>query len=104
MSADQADTVAANDSAATSVTVLAPMVRVVSGSYVGNGSASRAIGGVGFQPDLVFIKGSNASQTVVRAKPMSGNAAKELGAASALVPGRITGVGADGFSVGTTRR
>ena len=100
VSADQADTVAANDSTATSVTAMAPVVRVVSGSYVGNGSASRAIGGVGFQPDLVFIKGSNASQTVVRAKPMVGNAAKELGSASALVAGRITALSADGFSVG----
>ena len=44
--------------------------------------------------------GSNATATVARMKPMTGNATKELGSAAALLANRITSLDADGFTVG----
>src|SRR5437773_8217823 len=42
----------------------AAQMRVVSGTYVGDGNANHAIVGAGFQPDLVLIKGRSATSTI----------------------------------------
>lgn len=100
-SADQADPTPANGLAATTVDVLPAGMRVVSGAYVGNGSAGRAITGLGFQPDLVIVNAASiAAISVARTKWMSGDMSKELGAVTAPVAGRITSLDRDGFTVG----
>jgi hypothetical protein len=80
--------------------VLAPVALIRSGTYVGNGAA-RTIAGLGFQPDLLIIKGTGITPAIARTRLMATDAAKELGLANALVTGRVTGLNADGFSLGT---
>jgi uncharacterized repeat protein (TIGR01451 family) len=95
------DPMAANDSSSVAIRMFEQRLRVVSGTYVGNGIAARAITGVGFQPDLLIIKSASASVGVMRTRVMTGDASKELGAATALVTGRISSLDFDGFTVGT---
>ena len=93
---DQFDPIPGNDADSVTVSVRLPRVRVLTGTYVGNGAISRAITGIGFQPDLVLIKGA-ATGAVLRTKSMSGDAAKDLSVSAALVTGRIRSVDGDGF-------
>ncbi len=84
-------------------------MRVISGTYVGNGT-SQAIVGAGFRPDLVIVSadstnagvnGSSGHTDVLRTSTMAGNVSK-----AAYVYGnhpladRITSLDVDGFSVG----
>ncbi len=97
----QSDPAGANDTAAVSLRILDARARVVSGSYTGNGASLRAITGVGFQPDLVIVKGPGATPSLLRTRLMSGDASKELGENNALVAGRIKSLDFDGFSIGS---
>jgi uncharacterized repeat protein (TIGR01451 family) len=94
------DPVADNNADTTSITVQRPEFRIVTGRYTGDGTGSRTIGGVGFQPDLLIIKGEGATATVVRMKGMPDDRAKPLGEATALVSGRVTCFTPDGFVLG----
>lgn len=83
-------------------------MKVLSGSYTGNGVDNRAITGLCFQPDVVFIKGTNnvntneAAVTVCRTSTMSGDATKSLGSNSLpLQSNWIQSLDANGFTVGT---
>src|ERR1041385_9482530 len=69
------------------------------GSYAGNGGGSNIAIAVGFQPDVVIIKASNAQHTVMRTASMSGT--KELTAGTALKTIRIVSLDPNGFTVGT---
>ena len=79
----------------------AQAMQFASGSYTGNGVDNRVITPVGFQPDVVIIKGSGAQLAVMRTATMVGDASKELSAATALQANRIKSLDAGGFTVGT---
>lgn len=67
------------------------------GSYSGNGAASRAITGAGFQPEYVAVLGATAQQAVERFAGM-GRTYQFNGDTGAT--NRITSLDADGFTVG----
>ena len=76
---------------------------VASGRYVGDGSASRAIAGVGFRPDVVIVKGDSGSvRAVVRTATMASS--KEMTGAAAATAGYVLSLDADGFTVGSNAR
>jgi hypothetical protein len=72
-----------------------------SGFYLGNGTDNRAVGGVGFRPDLVIVKGNAAQTATARTSTMSGDAAKPMTGATALTADQIQSLDATGFTVGT---
>lgn len=73
--------------------------QVVSGTYTGNGAANRAITGVGFEPDVLIIKGNVTQTAVIRTNTMIGGLTKPIGA-TALTAGVVQSFGADGFTLG----
>src|SRR6267378_1714984 len=73
---------------------------LVVGSYVGNGAASRAITGTGFQPDVVIVKGNTAQYAYIKTTDMSGDSSKNMGTANSLEIDRIKTLDANGFTVG----
>ena len=71
--------------------------QVRTGVYAGNGSP-RSIGGLGFQPDLVLVKGDSATmRAVARTSTMA--ASKETTGPLPAVAGLITSLDPDGFSL-----
>jgi hypothetical protein len=83
--------------------LLAPPARaqMATGSYTGDGSSNLAITGVGFQPDIVFVKNTGSFVAYCRSSSMSGDNSKSLGGATALAAGAIKSLDADGFTVGS---
>ena len=73
---------------------------MLSGSYIGNGIDSRAITGLGFQPDVVIIKSATAKVAVIRTSTMSGDNSKEMVGATALQANRIQSLDTNGFTSG----
>ena len=51
---------------------------VTSGTYTGNGAASRQITGVGFRPEVVIIKGDVTESAVIRTSTLPAGMAKQL--------------------------
>ncbi len=77
-------------------------MQVAVGTYTGDGNDSRGITGVGFQPDLVIVKCTNASRHPVwRSSAMAGDSSAYLASATANVSDRIESLDGDGFTVGT---
>ena len=89
--------------------------QIVSGSYVGNGTAGRTITGLGFRPDIVIVKVDFDGQTdpnppcssvddcssaVIRTSTMAGANSKPVKGNQAYAGNMITAIGADGFTVG----
>ncbi len=70
------------------------------GSYIGNGVDSRAITGIGFQPNVVIIKGDTAQQGCFRTSDIAGDSALLFGAAAESAD-RIQSLDIDGFIIGT---
>jgi len=70
------------------------------GTYVGDGVDNRPITGVGFPPDVVYVRASANQRTVVKTSTMAGDSAKELGNNGALATDRIQSLDSDGFTVG----
>ena len=84
-------------------------IRVASGSYAGNGSDNRNITGVGFQPDVVIIKGDTSGilpgrVAVIRTSTMAADRSKQLGEAHGTFPNAIQSFNADGFQIGGDAR
>ena len=73
---------------------------MATGSYTGNGT-SQSITGVGFQPDVVIIKGDTNKNAILRSSTMTGDASKSLVGNSSLLSGRIQSLDTDGFTVGS---
>src|SRR5262245_897570 len=71
------------------------------GSYVGDGTGSRSISGVGFRPDVVIIKGDSTQGAVIRTVSMTGNVSKPLVGPLGLSSGMIQSLDADGFTLGS---
>jgi hypothetical protein len=67
------------------------------GSYTGNGAASRAVTGVGFQPEAAFVMSANGSQAMERFAGMTRSYAFSTGTGSTTA---ITSLDAAGFTVG----
>ena len=77
-------------------------MRVATGTYTGDGIDNRAITGVGFQPDVVIVKGdTSATRAVARAATMTGDQTKPLTGVLSLVTNRIQSLDLDGFTIGT---
>jgi len=72
-----------------------------SSSYTGNGVDNRSIAGVGFQPNVVFIKRSTAVTPFFRFSSMSGDNSSPFSNAGGTVTNRIQAMEADGFQIGT---
>jgi hypothetical protein len=77
----------------------AEAMQVASGSYTGNGARTRPVTGLDFRPDAVIIKGDATQYAVLRTGTMTGDAAKELAAGTALQSKRILALDAGGFTV-----
>ncbi|MCK5619484.1 MAG: DUF11 domain-containing protein, partial [Candidatus Krumholzibacteria bacterium] len=101
-SANQADPDTTDNSATASITVGPSEMRVASGSYTGDGADDRAIAGIGFEPDVVIVKGDLSESALVRTSTMNGDVSRELGEKSALLPDLIQSLDPDGFTVGTS--
>ena len=72
-------------------------------SYTGNGSSSRSITGLGFQPDYVIVHANDTSTAragVHRPTAVGGTSSLNFNAASNISNG-ITGLQSDGFLVGS---
>lgn len=77
----------------------AAMIKV--GTYTGDGGATKAITGVGFQPDVVFVfPGNSTAYSAVKTADMGTTYCKILGTGEEYVTDSITALGADGFTVG----
>ncbi|MEW5874875.1 MAG: Ig-like domain-containing protein [Candidatus Zixiibacteriota bacterium] len=70
------------------------------GVYVGTGSATQSVSGLGFSPDLVIIRGDQNTASVIRTSSMPGDMAKKLGTNDPVQTGLITALDGDGFTVG----
>lgn len=69
------------------------------GSFLGNGSPSRAITGLGFAPELMIVRSESLGQgTLARTSTMAGGS-KALVNNQFLLGGRILSLDADGFTV-----
>jgi uncharacterized repeat protein (TIGR01451 family) len=97
---DQTDPVAVNNSSTVAIVVGIPDFRVVSGRYTGDGLPTQSIATVGFQPDLVIIKGDNAERAVARTSTMIGDASIELSGNGGLQTDLVVSLDASGFTVG----
>ena len=75
--------------------------QIARGSYVGTGVLT-AINNLGFEPDLVMIKGDTAQAGIFRTRMMGGDNSAYLDAATANLTGAITSLNAAGFTVGTS--
>jgi biotin operon repressor len=73
---------------------------VSTGSYTGNGSDSRNITGVGFQPLMAWIKRNDGQAAVWRPSSLSGDSTLYW-SSNGATSNRIQALQADGFQVGT---
>jgi len=73
------------------------------GSYTGNGSASRSIASVGFQPDLVWVKAETAQNAVWRSSAMGNNIAQYFINGAQITNGSaFKTLDSTGFSIGNS--
>ena len=79
-----------------------PATTIASGTYAGNSTDDRAFTGLGFQPDIVMIRGSAPGiPAVIRTSTMAGGLAKDF-SNSGFTADTIQSLDADGFTVGTS--
>lgn len=78
-------------------------LRMASGSYTGDAVDNRGID-VGFQPDVVIVKGNTTQTSVMRTSTMSGDNAKPLSGLTALTADTIQSLTSSGFTIGTNGR
>lgn len=77
-----------------------PGIRVATGSYTGNGADNRTISGLGFEPDIVIVKGASALAAVLRTSQTTSDLAKPM-TATAAAANLIQTFGSTSFQVGT---
>ncbi|MCH7548442.1 MAG: DUF11 domain-containing protein, partial [Candidatus Krumholzibacteriota bacterium] len=78
----------------------ATSMRMSVGSYDGDDNTNRQITGLGFEPDMVWIKGTVTNESIIKTATMAGNISKPVGRALSSVSGRIEALDPDGFTVG----
>lgn len=74
--------------------------RVLTGSYVGDGTGQRFVGGLPFRPSVVLVRAFASAPTLLRTATMAGNASKDLGARAPLAPELVQALSNGGFEVG----
>ena len=79
-------------------------LRMASGTYNGNGTAGRQITGLGFQPDVVIVKSTAATEAFMRTNTMPAGLSKRLVGGNAAETNQITALDADGFTLGSGTR
>jgi len=87
--------------------ILAPhavSAQVLSGSYTGDGVDGRAIDGIGFQADVIIVKGDAAQVGVIRTSTMAGDNSKPMTGGTALAANLIESITTTGFTVGNDAR
>ena len=77
-------------------------MRQAVGHYTGNGTASKAISGLGFQPEAILVKPGNASTSFLATSTMTAGRAKVLSTANAPAANYINSFDADGFTAGSS--
>ncbi len=75
-------------------------MNAVQNTYIGDGTDDRSISGVGFQPQLVWVKRDTTNQSTWRPESVSGDLSLYW-SGTAGNPNRIQALEADGFQVGT---
>jgi hypothetical protein len=85
--------------------------QIATGTYVGNGTAGRAITGLGFRPDVVIVKidysdpgNVDLSSAVIRTSSMGAGLAKPMRGNQAPAANYIQSLDNDGFTVGNDER
>lgn len=73
---------------------------IKTGSYTGDGTDDRNITGIGFQPDVVLVKGDDASVGVLRTSSQTGDDTLKCSAAASAAD-IVQALQIDGFQVGT---
>lgn len=73
---------------------------LATGNYKANGNI-RSIDGLGFQPDVVIVKGNTPQYAVWRSDAMSGDSTAYVANAAGNFTGGITSLDGDGFTIGT---
>ncbi|MGB2713372.1 MAG: C25 family cysteine peptidase [Vicinamibacterales bacterium] len=89
------------------IVVCVPQVlaaQILSGSYTGDGVDNRSITGLGFQPDVLIIKGDNTQIGVIRTSTMTGDNAKPMTGGTALTANLIQSLDPAGFTIGNDAR
>lgn len=76
-------------------------MQIFTGSYIGNNTDDRNIAGVGFQPDLVIIKGDTTQMAVFATSTMDAGDTAYFANPVANIANAIQSLGADGFQIGT---
>ena len=77
---------------------------LLTGTYTGDGIDNRSITQLGFQPDVVIIKGDTVQVAVCRTSTMTGDNAKPLDGDAALTANLVQSLDASGFTIGTDNR
>ena len=74
---------------------------IITGDHQGDAVDNRVISGLGFQPDVVIIKGDVTQVAVIRTSSMTGDVSKPLTGATALTANMIQSLDLSGYTVGT---
>ena len=77
-------------------------MRQAVGHYTGNGGASKAIAGLGFQPEAILVKPANAPSSFIATSTMTAGKAKVLSSANASASNYVNSFDADGFTAGSS--
>ncbi len=84
------------------LSISANALRQAVGHYTGNGGASKAISGLGFQPEAVLVKPANASSSFISTSTMSAGKSKVLSSANVPASNYVNSFDADGFTAGSS--
>lgn len=78
--------------------------QMLTGSYTGDGTDNRQITGLGFQPDVVTIKGNATQNAVMRTSTMAGDNSKALVGGTGLEANLIQSLDPGGFTIANDAR
>lgn len=78
-------------------------IKMATGTYTGDAADNRVIA-VGFQPDLVIVKDTAATEGAARSSSMAGDVSKPMGTATAFQADHIQSLTGTGFTIGTNNR
>jgi hypothetical protein len=73
----------------------------IQGSYTGNGTDNHVINGLGFQPEVVIVKGAGATAAVIKMSSLGGANSKTMDVAGSFAADAIKGFSSGAFTVGT---
>jgi hypothetical protein len=85
------------------VTAFTANAGFVTGKYLGNGGASKAITGLGFRPEVILVKASGSQNGWIATSTMTTGYAKDLTTSNAPLTGYISSIDANGFTVANSQ-